>query len=101
MNEAQIQGFRRVIAAERGLKKSRDLYILAPGLGEDVVIDGVPIYGTIAERIIDCPPGSYLVMTREQWARNIDELAPLLTSIWLDEFSSPSQSSSDSDGNIS
>jgi hypothetical protein len=88
LSPQQVQAFSEIIARNRKDLCTEDLYILVPGLGEDVAIDGVPIYGSIAVGMADYPQGACIVMTRRTWERNLDTLAPLLAEICLQEIAS-------------
>ena len=76
MHPIREQSLREIVARNRRDLATQELFILAPGFGEDVVIDGVPIYGRMADRITGHPPGSCIVMTRATWERNLERLAP-------------------------
>jgi hypothetical protein len=82
----QEQAWREIIDHQRAKLGVDELYIIAPGMGEDVIIDGVPIYGSFAESITGYPPGSCIVMTRETWERNLDVLVPSLAEITAGEI---------------
>ena len=85
MTSDQNEAFRQMIARKRHDLGTCELYILAPGFGEDVTVDGVPIYGSIAIGVADYPDGSCIVMTRKTWEQNLAILAPLLGEALCDD----------------
>jgi hypothetical protein len=82
----QEQALREIIARNRRNLATPELFILAPGLGEDAVIDGVPVYGEMAYSMTGHPPGTCIVMTRATWERNLETLAPLLSGPMLGQI---------------
>lgn len=50
------------------------------------MVDGVPVYGTMAYDMTDHPPGTCIVMTRATWERNLEKLVPLLSGPMLDQM---------------
>jgi hypothetical protein len=81
VNASQQQAFREIIKRNRVELGTDELYILAPGLGEDAIVGGVPIYGDIVTSIEGYPPGSCIVMTRQTWIENLAVLGPALATL--------------------